>query len=185
MAPQRTRRFLTLTAIVLILLLFLPPLINAKRLRSSLASSLTAALRRKVTMDDVHLYVLPRPGFVIYNLSVEDLQEFGSEPILKAGEVRADLRLASFWRGRIEIAHMLFKYPSLNLARNGNGPWNVEALLSRASEVKSAPTSEVRQEARPRFPYIEAENGRVNFKSGDRKQAFALADADFALWLET
>jgi len=184
MAHARTRRFLIATVIVLGLVL-IPPLFKANRLRSSLASSLSAALGRKVTMDQVHLNVLPRPGFRIYNLKIADDPEYGFEPILQAGEVRADLRLASFWRGRIEIAHLLFKYPSLNLTRNVQGPWNVESLLMRASQVKSAPTALQAQESRPRFPYIETENGRINLKSGDRKQAFTLADADFALWLET
>jgi hypothetical protein len=35
---------------------------------------------------------------------------------------------------------------------------------------------------RPRFPYIEAESGRINFKFGEEKSAFALTEADFKLW---
>ena len=36
-----------------------------------------------------------------------------------------------------------------------------------------------------RFPYVEATAGRINFKLGQVKKAFAFSDADFALWLES
>ena len=37
-------------------------------------------------------------------------------------------------------------------------------------------------ESRPRFPYIEATNGRINFKYGLEKSVFSFTDADFTLW---
>ena len=42
-----------------------------------------------------------------------------------------------------------------------------------------------RPESRPRFPYVEASGGRINFKLGEVKKSFAFTDADFALWLES
>src|SRR5262249_51780360 len=40
-------------------------------------------------------------------------------------------------------------------------------------------------EVRPRFPYIEATGGRINFKLGQVKKAFSFTEADFALWRES
>ena len=51
--------------------------------------------------------------------------------------------------------------------------------------MSPAPTGKVRPEARPRFPYVEASTGRINFKFGEVKKSFAFTDADFALWLES
>ena len=51
--------------------------------------------------------------------------------------------------------------------------------------MRSAPTAETRPEYRTRFPYVEATAGRINFKLGQVKKAFAFGDADFALWLES
>ena len=58
-------------------------------------------------------------------------------------------------------------------------------MVERASQTKPAPTAKLRPEARPRFPYVEASSGRINFKLGAVKKAFAFTDADFALWLES
>ncbi len=61
--------------------------------------------------------------------------------------------------------------------------WNLQSLLLRASQTPAAPTAKARPEARLRFPYIEGEGGRINFKSGMEKKVYALSEADFALWL--
>jgi hypothetical protein len=105
--------------------------------------------------------------------------------MIRAEEVTANLRLTSLWRGRLEISKLSLKYPSLNLARAPDGRWNIEALLQRTSQSSSAPTAKNRPEARPRFPYIESDTGRVNFKFGTEKKAFALTDSDFAVWQES
>ena len=80
------------------------------------------------------------------------------------------------------MARLTLKYPSLNLVRGADGHWNVESLLWKVSRTPSAPTSSRRPEARLRFPYIAAENGRINFQRGIEKGVFSLIDADFSLW---
>ena len=66
--------------------------------------SISAAVGRSVDIGSVHLRLLPRPGFDLENLVVYDDPAFGAEPMLRAGEVTADLRLTSLVRGRLEIA---------------------------------------------------------------------------------
>ncbi len=44
------------------------------------------------------------------------------------------------------------------------------------------PPARALQVSRPRFPYIEATNGRINFKYGLEKSVFSFTDADFTLW---
>jgi hypothetical protein len=169
--------------------LFLPPSISLPRLRARIARSMEAALGRKVKIGEVTLRVLPRPGFDLHYLSIADDPAFGAEPMVSADDVTLALRLASLWRGRLEVAALSFKSgvdinpPSLNLVRNAEGRWNIEALLRRASQTPSAPTAQAKAEVRPRFPYIEISGGRINFKSGQEKTVYVLSEADFALWL--
>jgi AsmA protein len=87
------------------------------------------------------------------------------------------------WRRQVEFSTIRFIDPSLNLVRNAQGQWNLESLLMHAASVDSAPTAQRKPGPAPRFPYIEARNGRVNLKLGQVKQPFSLIDADFALWL--
>lgn len=176
-------RRIAIVVVVLALLLFLPPFINLQRYQARITQSLSGAIGRKVTFSEVHLRVLPQPGFTFTNFVIAEDPAFGLEPILRADEVTASLRLTSLWRGRLEIAKLSFDTPSLNLTRDERGLWNFGLSLRQAATVPTAPTSEKRTQAAPRFPYIEASDARVNFKFGQTKQAFALIETDFSLWL--
>jgi hypothetical protein len=171
-------------ALVLLLLLFLfRP--GASRLKLRIIASLSSAIERPVDIGAVHLRLLPRPGFDLENLVVYDDPSFGAEPMLRAGEVTATLRLTSLARGRMEIARLDLTEPSLNLAQSGNGRWNLEALLERTARTPLAPTAKAKSEPRPGFPYIDATSARVNFKKGPEKKPYALTNADFALWQDS
>ena len=76
------------------------------------------------------------------------------------------MRVSSLLRGHLEISRLSLSEPSLNLVRNPEGRWNLEGMLERAARTPVAPTSKTRSEVRPGFPYIEADHGRINFKSG-------------------
>jgi len=171
--------------LVVLLAVFVPPFVNANLFRARLARSVSGSLGRNVTMGDVKIKLLPLPGFQIQDFVVMDDPAFSAEPMLRAESVTARLRLTSLWRGRLEIARLSFAYPSLNLVRNAEGRWNIEGLLAHASQVSAAPTAKKKPESRPRFPYIEADTGRINFKLLQEKKAHALVEADFALWQES
>jgi hypothetical protein len=170
---------------MILLGLVLPPFINVGRYRAYIADSMSRALGRPVAFGNISLRLLPQPGFDFENFTVGDDPAFSAEPILRAEEVNAVLRISSLWRGRMEIARLSFKYPSLNLVRRGEGDWNVESLLYRASRTPAAPTTSIRPQSRPRFPYIEATDGRINFKVGLEKKVFAFTEAKFAVWSST
>jgi hypothetical protein len=181
----RSKRARVIVAIVgtILLGIFLPPLVTANHFKGRIAGAISSALGRKTTFGDIHLRLLPQPGFDITNFVVEDDPAFSAEPLLRADEVTAYLRLTSLWQGRLEVAQLSLKNPSLNLVRNDGGEWNLAGPLEHASQASAAPTTKRRPEARPRFPYIEASDGRINFKSGPEKKSFAFSEADFALWL--
>jgi AsmA family/AsmA-like C-terminal region len=171
--------------LVLVLALLVPPFVNVNRYRGRVAGAISQALGRDVTVSHIELKLLPRPGLALSNFVVAESPSYGAEPMLRADTVTAYLRLTSLWRGRLEIGTLDLDNPSLNLVRREDGHWNVEELVERTSQAASAPTAKLRPEARPRFPYVEASSGRINFKLGEVKKAFAFTDADFALWLES
>src|SRR5581483_993561 len=143
------------------------------------------ALGRKVEIQWVKVRVLPQPGFDLENFVVYDDPAFSAEPMLRSWEVTATLRLRSLLRGRVEIGRLSLKEPSLNLVRSDDGHWNVASLVERAAHTPATPTGRTKPEAHPVFPYIEADNGRINFSIGAEKKSYALTDADFAVWLES
>ncbi len=184
-----SRKKIVLALVIsLALAVFLPPQINGARFSKRLASTLSLALGRQVRIGSVKFRLLPRPGFDLYDFEVVDDPAFNAEPLLMCGQVTADLRLTSLWKGRLEIANLKLQNasdrtpPSLNLVYAG-GHWNVESLLNRVEQVPSAPTSKKSTEQRSRFPYIEADAGRINIKIGPEKKPYTLTNTDFTFWL--
>ncbi len=177
------QRIVVAAAFVLLALFLLRP--GASGLKSRIIVSISSAVGRPVDIGSVHLRLLPRPGFDLENLVVYDDPAFGAEPMLRASEVAAALRLTSLLRGRLEIARLDLTEPSLNLVHAPGGRWNLEALLERAAHMPLAPTGKAKLELRPGFPYIEATSARINFKSGLEKKPYALTNADFSLWQDS
>ena len=184
MPSRRNRRRILAGAVLLLLaLIIVPPYVRVNRYREEMAGSLSRALGREVRLGEITLKLVPQPGFEVTNLVIMDDPAFSAEPMVQAETVTAALRMTSLFRRRLEIARLSLQYTSLNLVRNAEGRWNLEGLLARAAQTPSAPTAAIPDE-RPRFPYIEAEDARVNFKFGSEKKPYALSQADFALWLQ-
>jgi AsmA protein len=138
MSFLRSRRGLWIIAAALLLALFLVRP-GASRLKARITNSIGVALQRQVEIGNVHLRLLPRPGFDLQDFVVHDDPSFSAEPVLRAQEVSAALRLSSLLRGRIEISRLILTEPSLNLTRNSEGRWNIEKLLERTAQTTVAP----------------------------------------------
>jgi hypothetical protein len=179
-----SKRRVVIAAVVILLGLFLVRP-GVSRLKARIANSIGRAVARPVEIGAVHLRFLPQPGFDLENLVIFEDPAFGAEPMLRAPEVTAVVRLTSLMRGRLDVSRLELTEPSLNLVRRGDGRWNWEALLERTERTPLAPTAKSKSEARPGFPYIEASSGRINFKAGQEKKPYALLNADFSLWQES
>jgi len=175
--------YLALAALVILLLVLLPPLVSVNRYQKRIANSISDSLGRPVHLDKVSLNLLPLPGFTLENLVVDEDPAFGSEPVIRANSVRATLRISSLWRRRVEFSTISFTDPSVNLVHLSNGKWNLQSILLHAAHIDAAPTAQKKAGAAPRFPYIEATGARLNLKLDHEKIPLSLTDADFALWL--
>jgi hypothetical protein len=172
--------------LLLALLLFLlavvmvPPMVSLNRYKSRIAGLISGSLGRPVRLSSVELRLLPRPGFVLNDLTVEEDPAYGAEPVLHASTVTASIRLLTIWRG-LEIESISVDQASLNLVRTPAGRWNVESLFGIAAQ----PQADGRRGKRKApFPYLEATSSRINVKSGVEKLPFSIVDADLSFWQE-
>jgi uncharacterized protein involved in outer membrane biogenesis len=165
----------------------LPPFINISRYQHQVATLMSRSLGRPVHMSNVNLRLLPRPGFVLNDLSVGEDPGFGVEPILSARTVVASIRLLSLWRGKVEIDRVSVDDASLNLVRSAQGRWNLDSLMISAQpaltgrDANAGPGKSSSGVSR-HFPYLEATNSRVNLKNGVEKSPFSLVETDLSLW---
>ncbi len=85
--------------------------------------------------------------------------------------------------GRLEVSRIHFDDASLNLVREPNGGWNFASILVQAAHIPNAPTGQRYAGSAPRFPYIEADNSRINFKQGNEKKPLSFLNSDLSVSL--
>jgi hypothetical protein len=177
------RRWIPLAILFLIVVFVLPPLINLNRYQHRIAENIGRTIGRPVHISSVKLHLLPLPGLAFSDFTVEEDPRFGAEPTLHSSSVVADLRLLSLWRGRMEVSRIHFEDASLNLVREPNGGWNIASVLVQASQIPNAPTGQRFAGPKPRFPYIDAENTRINFKQANEKKPLSFTNSELSISL--
>jgi uncharacterized protein involved in outer membrane biogenesis len=187
-AVTRWRRRITAGALIVVLFaaaVVIPPLVNIGRYQRQVTALMSSAMGRPVRLSSVGLRLLPRPGFVLHDLTVSEDPNFGAEPVLFARTVVASVGIFPLWRGRLQVTRVSVDEASLNLVRTAQGHWNLESLMMQAqpSLTGSAGTPGPRGSAMARhFPYLEATNSRVNLMRGAEKSPFSLVNTDLSLW---
>jgi hypothetical protein len=187
---KRGRLWLALAVLAVILaVLFVPPLLSLTRYKSRIVQLMSASLGRPVRLSSVELRLLPAPGLVLTDLTVEEDPAYGAEPVLHANTVTASFRLLALWRGRFEFSRISVDEASLNLVRTEQGRWNLDSLFRTAAAhtggVAGAAPAGIGQAAERRavpLPYLEATNSRINFKSGAEKLPLSLVNTDLSFW---
>ena len=170
----------SLAAVVALLaVLFVPPLVSVSRYKGQITSLIGRSLGRPARLSAVHVRLLPRPGFVLYDLVVDDNPAFGAEPVIHANTVTAPIRFLPLWRGRLEISEINVDEASLNLVRTPDGKWNLDSLL----ETTATNTGKIDTDThRAAFPRLVATNSRINFKRGIEKLPYSLINTDLSFW---
>ena len=168
--------------VVLLAILIVPPFLSVSRYKSRITQLISTSLGRPVRLSSVNVRLLPTPGFVLSDLTVEEDPAYGTEPVLHANTVTASIRLLSLWRGRLELDSIHVDEASLNLVRSAPGRWNLDWLL------RTANTQAQFGEGKPdnpikliRLPYLKATHSRINIKEGVEKLPFSLLDAEMSL----
>jgi hypothetical protein len=162
------RLLLAVTALVLAAGLIVP-LLDVDRFGERVKTSLREALGRDVEIGKVRLELFNGPGFSVDRVVVREDPRVGIEPFAYVESLEARVSFTSFWTGRIEFSNLRLLNASINLVRPEGGRWNFESLLSRTAGA--AASRDVH------LPAIQVRGGRINFKFGDTKSIFYLADA--------
>ena len=189
---KRGRLWLALSMLaVLLAVLIVPPWIGLSRYKNRITQLMSESLGRPVRLSSVELRLLPRPAFVLTDLTVQEDPAYGAEPVLHANTVTASFRLLSLWRGRLEIGTISVDEASLNLVRTEEGRWNLDSLFRTAAAHAGAAGGAESVGGQPAsgsgktpLPYLEATNSRINIKIGSEKLPFSLVSTDLSFWQE-
>jgi hypothetical protein len=159
--------------------------LRVRAVRRYLTAHLAASFGRPVDVMWFDFSLLDGARIEAHFVTVSDDPHFGSEYFLRADTLTAGLRWRSMLAGRFEFGAVSLTRPSLNLARDAEGNWNIERWLPPASPSASSttarpgfvgPVAPPRDARAARPTQIDVAGGRINFKQGDNKSPFALVD---------
>src|SRR5579872_878953 len=143
------------------------PFLSGDRFGERIREGLQASLGRSVKIGKVRFDLFQGPGFTISDVEIGEDPAFGIEPFATwsggATSLDARLKLQSLWTGKLEWASLRLNQPIVNLVKVDDR-WNFEPLLT--PKVVAA------------LPRIEVREGRINFKFGDTKSIFYIANVD-------
>ena len=171
------RLALGILALVIALQIGVSLLARTRRIHRYLTAQLEQAFGRPVEVGQFTVQLLPVPRCDAERITVGEDPAFGNEYFLRADTLSASLRWTGLLRGHFEFGTLSVSKPSLILVRNAEGRWNLERWLPPARNSAApervygppAPVAAVRRLLR-----IDFDDGRVDFKNGDEKLAFAL-----------
>jgi len=166
------KRFLVRLALIVVLAagaaVLIAPLLPLQRFAGPIQATIEKSLGRRVEIaGDIRFRLLRGVGISLDDVVIHEDPRAGAEPFAYVTTLEASLRLASLARGRIEFSSLRLVEPSLNLMKRSTG-WNVQPLLEALLRGPRA----------AQLPEILVRDGRVNFKSEDRKLVVYFSGAD-------
>ncbi|MBL8236298.1 MAG: AsmA family protein [Bryobacterales bacterium] len=147
------------------------PFLKADRFGPRIRSGLENALGRKVEIGAVRLHLLTGPGFSVRKVVIHERPEFSAEPFAYVDNLVVRIRLLGLLSGKLEFSSLRLDKPHVNLMRQADGAWNVQALLAPQTAAPGGGSGAP-------MPELEVRRGRLNFKIDDRKSAYYFTDAD-------
>jgi hypothetical protein len=168
-SPRLIVRGVALFVLVVLVAGFAAPYIDAGAFRARVQVALESALGRPVHIGDVHYSLFTGPGFQVDNVLIDDEPRAGIEPFVHVASLKASIRLASLFGGKLAFSTLRLDEPTVNLVRPDSDVWNIQPLVAHMLAGPGPHES---------VPDIEVRSGRLNFKFGDTKSVFYISDAD-------
>lgn len=186
--PRRWLRRGTLWVLLLVALVWVGDtaisfLVQHSRLQEHLTARLEAAFGRPVEVGSYGFSIWGGPVLEADSVRVGEDPRFGNEYFMRADSISVGLHWLSLLRGHIALGTLSLDHPSLNLVRDSNGEWNVEEWLPKPPAgsppgAAGANSGGNAGSAPLQFHRIEISDGRIDFKRGYEKLAFAFVDVN-------
>ena len=152
-------------------------LLKTGRMRGYLMAHLETSFGRPVQVGQFSIQILPIPKLNAEGVTIGEDPAFGHEYFLRAERMTARFRWLGLLEGHFEFGTMSLTRPSLILVRTAEGRWNLERWLPPAKPsgafAAAVAGPQLPSESTHHLQRIEFDDGRINFKQGDEKKAFA------------
>jgi AsmA protein len=129
-------------AVLLVILLALPFLIDVNSFRPKIESELTNVLGRPVTLGELSLSLLS--GKIgVENVSVADDPAFSKSPFVTAKSLKVDVELMPLiFSKTLNVTGIVLDEPKITLLKAANGTWNFSSLGGPGAKKSAEPAKE-------------------------------------------
>jgi AsmA protein len=151
-------------AVVLVLAIVVPLLINVNSFRPQIESRLTEGLGRPVKVGNLSLSLLSG-GVGADDLSIADDPKFSNTPFIKAKSLKVGVEMIPLiFSKQLNVTEIVIDQPEIVLLRNQAGVWNFSSLGSQ-TEPKSKPAEKSSAPGNFSVGKLELSDGKISFGS--------------------
>ena len=124
-------------AILLVILVALPFLINVNSFRPQIEAELTSALGRPVTVGNLSLSILS--GSVeADNIAIADDPAFGKAPFITANSLKVGVELIPLILSKqLNVTEITLQQPEITLLKAASGKWNFSSIGGASTTASS------------------------------------------------
>jgi AsmA protein len=150
-----------IVAVLLIVILILPSLIDANRFKPEIQAKLGTALGRNVQIGNIKLSILSG-GVVVDDVAISDDPAFTKSQFLAVKELTVGVHLIPLiFSKQLEVESITAKDPQVTLLRNSAGVWNYSSM-GGASKSGATPSSSTSSSGAVSIGKIEITNGKIS-----------------------
>ena len=121
-------------AVLVVILIVLPLLVNVNSFRPKIESEMTSALDRPVTLGDLSLSILSG-GVEVQNIAIADDPAFSKTPFVTAKSLKVGVELIPLiFSKQLNVTGITLEQPEITLLKAANGTWNYSSLGGSAAK---------------------------------------------------
>jgi AsmA protein len=170
-----------IVAVLLVVILILPSLIDANRFKPEIQSKLGTALGRNVQIGNIKLSIFSG-GVVVDDVAIADDPAFSHSQFLAAKELTVGVHLIPLiFSKQLEVESITIKDPQVTLLRNNAGVWNYSSMggSSKTEAKSSTPAS---SPGALSIGKIEITNGKISVGNlGSRAKPLVYQDVNLTV----
>src|ERR1700751_2673697 len=170
-----------IVAVVLLVILILPSLIDANRYKPEIQSKLGTALGRNVQIGNIKLSIFSG-GVVVDDVAISDDPAFRNSQFLTAKELTVGVHLIPLiFSKQLEVESVTVKDPQVTLLRNSAGVWNYSSM-GGASKSGAKLSSSASSSGALSIGKIEITNGKISVGTvGSRAKPLVYQDVNLTV----
>jgi AsmA protein len=125
-------------AILLLILIVLPFVINVNRFRPQVESEASAALGRQVTVGNLSLSLLSG-SVTADNIAIADDPAFSKSPFVTAKSLKVGVEILPLLSSKFNVTDITLEQPQITLLKTASGKWNFSSIGGASAKKQPEP----------------------------------------------